>query len=246
MFDYINGGLFKSAEPWIHPERIIDSNEIVFVTKGTVFIEEDGIKYTLQKDDVLYLEREKPHGGFKESSGVEFYWIHFKSECDFKFKTVDGKRLSILFRQLMHYEHTPSYPREAADLSFKLIKMEIAASGVDMKSGRLCGEIKEWIRLNSDRAIDVKSVSVQFNYNSDYLCRIFKANYGISLKEYINRQRCEYIKMMLSSMNFTLEEIAERAGFESYQAFLKYFKYHEGITPTKYKNAYFNLHINKK
>ena len=246
MYDYCFGGLFKSEDSWIHPDALINTNEIIFVTKGTVFIEEDGAEYTLRENDVLYLEKGKPHGGFKESSGVEFYWIHFKNKCDFKFKTVDGKRLAILCRQLLHYEYTPSYPKAAAEYAFRLIKIEIAAAPDDIKSGKLCGTVKEWIRLNSDGAIDVKSVSEHFNYNSDYLCRIFKANYGTSLKEYICRCRCEYIKTVLATTDLSLEEISERTGFESYGAFLKFFKYHEGISPTKYKNAYFNLYMNKK
>lgn len=246
MSDYINGGLFKSNSVWIHPTRTIDSNEIIFVTEGTVYIEEDGVCYTVNKNDVLYLEKGKLHGGFKESTGVKFYWIHFKTGCDFKIKKVDGKSLSVLFGQLLHYENTPSYPKAAAELIFKLIKIEISVSGDDIKSGKLCTEIKEWIRLNSDKPIGVKTVAEKFNYNSDYLCRIFKANYGMNLKEYINNNRCEYIKMLLFSGNANLETIAEQTGFESYQAFLKYFKYHVGISPTQYKNLYFNTHINNK
>ena len=80
MYDYCFGGLFKSEDSWIHPDALINTNEIIFVTKGTVFIEEDGAEYTLRENDVLYLEKGKPHGGFKESCGVEFYWIHFKNK----------------------------------------------------------------------------------------------------------------------------------------------------------------------
>lgn len=245
MFNYINGGLFKSAGNWIHPKRKIESNELIFVTEGTVYIEEAGVEYILRKNDVLFLEKGKFHGGFKESTDVKFYWVHFKCGLDFKTKTVDGKRLAILFKQLLHYEYTSSYPREACELCFKLIKIELE-SETEMKSGKLCGEVREWIRLNCNRVMDVKTVAGHFNYNSDYLCRIFKANYGVNLKEYINIQRCEYIKMLLLSPEISLEEAAEQTGFESYHAFLKYFKYHEGITPTKYKNAYFNIHMNNK
>lgn len=243
--DYINGGLFKSRGEWIHPKRIIDTSELIFVTDGTVYIEEDGVEYTLNKNDVLFLEKGKFHGGFKESRDVRFYWMHFNGEFDFKFKTVDGKRLSILLKQLLHYEYTSAYPSYAAKLCFKLIKIELDCDA-DKKSGKLCGEVKEWIRLNCNKTIDVKTVAEHFSYNSDYLCRTFKANYGIGLKEYINVQRCEYIKMMLVSTDCTLAEVAEECGFENCQAFLKYFKYHERLTPTKYKNAYFNTHMNNK
>ena len=90
MFDYINGGLFKSAEPWIHPERIIDSNEIVFVTKGTVFIEEDGIKYTLQKDDVLYLERKSLTEVLRKAAELNFTGFTLKANAISNLKRLTG------------------------------------------------------------------------------------------------------------------------------------------------------------
>ena len=34
-------GKFISNGEWIHPNRIIDSNEIIFVTKGEVYINEN-------------------------------------------------------------------------------------------------------------------------------------------------------------------------------------------------------------
>ena len=40
------------------------------------------------------------------------------------------------------------------------------------------------------------------------------------------------------------KEIAEKYGFSDYKYFLKYFKYHEGISPTEYRQTYYNLHMN--
>jgi len=42
--EYISGGLFKSEEEWKHPRRVIDSNEIIYVVKGEVFIQEEDTK----------------------------------------------------------------------------------------------------------------------------------------------------------------------------------------------------------
>ena len=60
---YLNGGVFRSTEPWIHGERCIDSNELIYVIDGTVFLEEDGVCYTLSRGDILVLEGGKRHRG---------------------------------------------------------------------------------------------------------------------------------------------------------------------------------------
>ena len=49
--EYISVGEFYSDRSWIHPERIIDSYEIILVLEGTVHIQEEDKKYTLNKNN---------------------------------------------------------------------------------------------------------------------------------------------------------------------------------------------------
>ena len=73
---YISSGLFKTEMEWIHPERIIDSHEIIFVSEGTVYITEEDTEYELHKNDMLFLEAGKKHFGHKETNKpVSFYWF---------------------------------------------------------------------------------------------------------------------------------------------------------------------------
>ena len=39
---YISSGKFISNGEWIHPDRILDSYEMIFVTKGHVYLNENG------------------------------------------------------------------------------------------------------------------------------------------------------------------------------------------------------------
>ena len=38
---YVSSGKFVSAEEWIHPRRIIDSYEIIYVVEGCIYIQQD-------------------------------------------------------------------------------------------------------------------------------------------------------------------------------------------------------------
>lgn len=248
MREYINGGYFKSDGLWRHPERRIDSNEIIYVTKGEVDINEEGTEYHLKAGDVLFLEKNMLHKGTKESCKAEFYWFHFNGDCDFKFVPNTGNSVKILLKQLLHYENTPTYPREIMDLMLKIIMIEIktcAEANLNV-ANPITAEVKEWIRTHSEQPVTISEISEKFGYNSDYLCRMFKASYGISLKSYTNQQRCSYIKSLLVSTEYNINEIAQITGFDSYQTFLKYFTYHENISPKKFRSLYFNTHINQK
>ena len=56
----------------------------------------------------------------------------------------------------------------------------------------------------------------------------------------------DHIKKLLLTGDMTLTQIASSTGFAEYKYFLKFFKYHEGITPTQFLASYPKTHINIK
>jgi YesN/AraC family two-component response regulator len=92
----------------------------------------------------------------------------------------------------------------------------------------------------------VADVARQFNYNEDYLSRVFKTFYPDGLKAHIDAVKMQRIKHDLINESISLADISARYSFGDYKYFLKYFKYHEGVSPTKYRQAYYNLHTNNK
>ena len=246
--EYLSGGLFKSEEEWQHPERVIDSHEIIYAVKGEIHIREENTDYHLLPGEVLLLESGKCHKGTQKSSNTEFYWLHFNGKCDFKYVRGVGENLKVSVRQLLHYANTPAYPKEIINLMMQIVVMEISVYNKENANNcdLISAEVKEWIRINSDKSLSVAEVAEHFGYNSDYLCRKFKACYGVVIKQYIQKQRLEYIKALLISSNKNINEIAIMSGFGNYQAFLKFFTYHEKISPTTFRNTYCNIHTNKK
>lgn len=244
---YQNGGEFESSGSWIHGERRIESNEIMYVTGGCVYIEEDGIQYELHKDDMLFLEHGRLHRGTRKSENVCFYWFHFSGGTPaVKLLHADSDRLAGLIRQLFHYENTPAYPRRVLDLMLELILTEIEVCGSGQPADRLVLQICEWIKLNSGRRILISEISDSFKYNSDYLSRLFKKQKGISLKGYIEMQRISYIKRALLASDKNISEVALICGFSDYQSFLKFFTYHEKASPMEFRNAFYGKHMNNR
>lgn len=233
---------------WIHPTRVVDFNEVIYVVKGTVYLFEDDRKYELHKGDCIVLEKGKKHGGY-ECSGknVGFYWFEFFSDTGFveQIKNVafgSGDAFLNLARKLVYVSENPSYSRQAADCYIRLIlnEIEMASKRGGNTAYPVCGIIAEWIRKNSDRKIEVDEISRQFGYNKDYISRAFKRNFGMSLKEYIDAERLKYIKGMLIATSYPLKQISQMTGFHSYKSFLKFFTYHNDITPYQYRKQVYN------
>src|SRR5687768_3298314 len=73
-----NGGQFVSRGIGTHPRRVIDSHELIFVTGGSLRLEEDGRQFTLSAGETLLLWPGRRHAGIVPyDPDTEFYWVHF-------------------------------------------------------------------------------------------------------------------------------------------------------------------------
>ncbi len=67
-----------------------------------------------------------------------------------------------------------------------------------------------------------------------YFGNVFKRKYGVSFNEYVNIQKVECAKVLLSN-GMSVAETCFESGFNSLSNFLKVFKSHTGISPKEYK-----------
>lgn len=248
---YSNGGLFCSRGAWCHGDRVIDSYEIIIMEKGTVCLNENGREYELTAQQMLLLEPGLRHYGTRMTSDVAFYWFHFWSESPPAVpKTLtlrNAYRVLLLMRQLLHNEATPGFPQEGKEYLFRLLLIELNMNmQSEQKPGTgLAAKTAEWIRGNADRALRISDVAREMQYNADYLNRVFRQNFGISIKQAIDQARMEQIKALMLNSDLSLQSIAERCGFSDYKYFLKFFTYHENKTPTEFRGTFFRGHINR-
>src|SRR4051812_12075559 len=74
-----NAGLFIARGLALHPTRVIDSHELIFVKQGELDIWEDDRTFHLEAGQTLHLWPGRQHGGLKPMPlGLKFYWIHFE------------------------------------------------------------------------------------------------------------------------------------------------------------------------
>ena len=97
----------------------------------------------------------------------------------------------------------------------------------------------EWLQLNFDTTLSVADIAEKFGYHPSYLTSVFKRCSGCTITEYINRQRIQVAKNLLTSTpKLTLAEIAGQVGIGDEKYFMRLFKRYEGITATAYREAF--------
>lgn len=239
-------GLFTSDEAWKHPKACEVTYEIIYVTAGCVYLAEEDRRFVLQKGDLAVLSPGIIHYGNIASENVSFYWLHYNSDAEYDSFTIHNFSSSYLFKQLMHYSHMPNCPEYVKNAVLHHLLAEISMCEINRNISSLGSSIYEWTRVNISRSLTVEKVANHFRYNSEYISRLIKKQYGITLKSLIDKMLIDKAKEYLCNVNMSVKEISSILGFSNANAFIIFFKYHEKITPKSYRNSYSYIHMNIK
>ncbi|HEX2951574.1 MAG TPA: helix-turn-helix transcriptional regulator [Armatimonadota bacterium] len=68
-----------------------------------------------------------------------------------------------------------------------------------------------------------------------YFRKLFREQYGLSPKQYLQQIRMEKAEELLQSNLFSVTVIAEKTGFSSVYHFCRAFKNYTGFTPLEYQ-----------
>lgn len=99
-------------------------------------------------------------------------------------------------------------------------------------------KLKEYVDSCYTQNITLEKLSQKFFLNKQYISRLFKKEYSISLFQYINYLRIEKAKELLLDNNLKILEIIDILGFYDEAHFSKSFKKSTGDCPSTFRRKY--------
>ncbi|MGI6609065.1 MAG: helix-turn-helix transcriptional regulator [Limnochordia bacterium] len=97
------------------------------------------------------------------------------------------------------------------------------------------GRAEAYVIQNIGDPLSLSSVAKAVDLSPPYLSRLFRTQRGITLTEFINRQRVEVAKTLLQDPDRSICTVAFASGFGSLQHFNRVFKSAVGCTPTQFR-----------
>lgn len=97
---------------------------------------------------------------------------------------------------------------------------------------------KDYIYKHLHSKIELSELSEYIGISRDHLCRLFKKQEGMTLKEYVIVQKINQAKELLIYTDYSIELISNHLEFSSQSQFTLMFRKRTGMTPTAYRNAY--------
>lgn len=99
-------------------------------------------------------------------------------------------------------------------------------------------DLKNYLDKNYSQKITLDDLSGRFLINKFYLTRIFKAQFGVSVNNYLLQKRITHAKQLLRFTDQTVEEIGAECGMGDLYYFSRMFKKVEGISPSEYRKKW--------
>jgi len=262
-----NAGLFISRGDAMHPTRIINSHELIFVIQGCLDFWEEDTNFHLEEGDTLHLFPGRKHGSAKVMPpDLKFYWIHFTIDEQEAMPAGDDAdtlnpvttvpqqtalnrpaALERLFRMFINEQETGTLRSISANLITTLMLIEVAQQAKGTSEDNDLNTVATWahsyIRMNFDRPITASKVAKAVGYNVDYLGRIYRQTYDCTLTEAIHRRRIQKASKYLLNSNLNISQIASNCGFNDPDYFRRIFKRYMKVSPGEYRDENAPLHV---
>ena len=96
----------------------------------------------------------------------------------------------------------------------------------------------EFIYKQRNMRLTVQAVADGLNMNRSYLSALFIKETGISISDFIRREKIKAAANMLQFSEYSYSDIAEYFGFASQSHFIQCFRKQTGLTPKEYRTKY--------
>ena len=258
----LNAGRFISRGKGRHATRVIDSYELILVIAGTLRMFEEESEFALQPGDRLLLRPGLRHGGTAAyEPGLSFYWCHYRPRGEVSRERLDAlagmgksarpERFSVCFGMLLaeqrDRESGSAGSQRRLDLLGELLLSEAAESCAARPGNEpdpLAERARRYIKLHYEESISTASLAGELRCHPDYLGRLYRKNFGISVTDEINRVRVAAACRALRETGKSVKEIAFEAGFNDLAYFRRRFFRECGLSPARYRAERDGEHVN--
>lgn len=260
-----NGGHFISRGRGHHPARVLDSWELIFVEKGTLLINENDRAFSVGSGESLLLWPYRNHVGVGNfPPDLQFYWLHFQLNGDIKQEFLsseiinipqhtrvrDAHAITALFRQFLSEQENIHSGQTLALLLLIILQKIAEFAGAESpvikneEGMALAYKAQQLIRTQFHLPLCTSKLAKELHCSADYLGRVYRRIFQLTITEAIHRQRIISAKELLVNDICPLSEVAARCGFNDPGYFRRIFRKQAGLMPAQWRRRYSKEHIN--
>jgi len=222
-----------------------------YVISGKGYIECEGECYEVRAGDFYFLNRLHEHKYYADKKDpFKKIWlnlsgsliVHLVSLFDMdKGVVIARENVKDVFEDIhrLLVQRPEEWNRRVAVLLFELftrVSKERFSYEYDPKRN-LPARIKRYIDKNIYNSISVSGLTAKFYFSKAYITRIFRDEYGITPKQYMQERRIAVAKSLLADSDNSIAVIADKLNYTDSKHFANAFREAEGCSPSEYRKA---------
>ncbi len=225
--------------------------KLLYVLKGPIKNEQNGIITTIPVGNLLYYKPEEITTTYFFSPETEVYWIHFYGKAfeeiiDKMFptniSTIDiGVNIKIidLFNKMILYM---KFHKENYEIFCSGLLMQIFGIIQEKQNNQTSNTPKsiqkaiKYLEENYTTSIPVKTLAKTAGLSESFFFKSFKKNTTMSPYLYQKNLRLNAAVEYLEHTTLSIKEISEKIGYEDPFTFSRSFKLKYGVSPKNYRN----------
>lgn len=238
-------GNFKSfVKNELHVTRVAREDVLILMLGGRLYFTENGVETILETGDYYIQKSGLLQSALRPSDNARYIYFHFKGEwCEDgihalpvrgRFNIEKIYRIAEKLCEDMKSRNTP-YIRISGQF-YELFWLLLEDNRRTDDGLLLAEKIHGYISEHYTERLDISDIATRFSYSPDYIIRIFKRAYGQTPHSYITACKTEYAKLLLSTTDKAVCEIAEACGYLDFTTFYRAFKGRTGVSPKSWRN----------
>ncbi|MBQ8678858.1 MAG: helix-turn-helix domain-containing protein [Treponema sp.] len=104
----------------------------------------------------------------------------------------------------------------------------------------------DFIYNNLHEKITLEDLAEASSMSSSYISKIFHAEVGITIAQYVQKKRVEAAKNLLSITDYSVSDISNYLQFSTESYFISVLRKFCGITPKKYREVHYRANLPRK
>ncbi|WP_087566348.1 AraC family transcriptional regulator [Paenibacillus sp. MY03] len=251
--------LFHAPDRWEKKTGHHKQYQIQYVCRGTAIYEIEGNAYTTNQGDLI-IHRPYENHSVATVPGQPYSCIsivfHFgdrrlPSEELYgnmhRFGPFSDHPIDDWLQQIVMHYHQPGVLHQMecqrlllhtlaeAAKSFKLNNL----SPIQRKNAATLMHVKNEIQNRYNEDIRLKELEQVSGLSRNYLCKLFKEEFGLLPMAYLTWLRIQKAKELAVQSNLSIGEIAEKVGYADVHTFGKMFKKKTGMSLSRYCSTYY-------
>lgn len=257
-------GTLRAVQPHTSRRSGLDSFLLFAVLDGSGRLTYEGRTYELRAGSCVLIDCAKPYAHQPDADALwTLKWVHFNGaamgdiyrkylgrggRCVFRPAdpgafTAAMDRIAVIAAGSSHIRDMELNGELAALLTLLMRQTvyEGKPGGAELRGGAghaQAAEVKAYIDANYAQRLTLENLAERCYVEKTYLARIFKAQYGMTVMNYLYTVRVTRAKEMLRFTDETMDKIGETVGLENGNYFSRVFKKVEGISPREYRKRW--------